>query len=141
MIKKLSEKKTKYLLENSKIAHLACVLESGEPYVVPVNYIFKEDRIYIHSLPGQKLDALRTNRKACIQVEEIVDGCRWKSAIAFGEFQEIKKINEKIKVLQEFTARFKRLTPVEAMIEENWNPGAVVVFCINVNQISGMAED
>lgn len=140
MIKELGKEKAKKLLQAGRVAHLGCVLESGEPYVVPVNYIFSDDRIYIHSLPGQKLDALRANRKACVQVEEIEDSCRWQSVIAYGEFQEVKRTNEKMKILREFNERFQQLTPVEAMMEENWNPGGVVVFRINIKRITGMAE-
>lgn len=141
MIKELSEKETRELLKTRRFGHLGCVLKSGEPYVVPVNYIFKDKAIYLHSLPGQKLDALRENRKACLQVEEIKEGFGWKSAIAFGEFQEIKRTNEKIKILQEFNERFPELTPVEAMMEEEWNVGGLVAFRILVKKITGMAED
>lgn len=140
MIKELTEERAEELLKKGKIAHLGCVLENGEPYVVPVNYIFSDGQIYVHSLPGQKLDALRANRKVCMQVEEIENSCRWQSVIAFGEFQEVKRANEKIKILQKFNERFKQLTPVEAMIEEEWNPGGIIVFRIGVKRITGMAE-
>ncbi len=140
MIKNLDEKAARKLLKEQRIGHLGCVLESGEPYVVPVNYLFKEGNIYVHCLPGQKLDALRANGKVCLQVEKIGDSCQWQSAIAFGEFQEIKRTNEKIEILKEFSARFEHLTPVEAMMEEKWNVGGLVVFRINIKRISGMAE-
>jgi len=140
MIKNLDEKAARKLLKEQRIGHLGCVLESGEPYVVPVNYLFKEDGIYVHSLPGQKLDALRANGKICLQVEKIKDSCQWQSAIAFGEFQEIKRMNEKIEILKEFSARFEHLTPVEAMIEEQWNLGGLVVFRLDIKRVSGMAE-
>ncbi len=140
MIKNLDEKAARKLLKEQRIGHLGCVLDSGEPYVVPVNYLFKEGNIYVHCLPGQKLDALRANGKVCLQVEKIGDSCQWQSAIAFGEFQEIKRTNEKIEILKEFSARFEHLTPVEAMMEEKWNVGGLVVFRINIKRISGMAE-
>ena len=140
MIKNLDEKAARKVLKEQRIGHLGCVLESGEPYVVPVNYLFKEGNIYVHCLPGQKLDALRANGKVCLQVEKIGDSCQWQSAIAFGEFQEIKRTNEKIEILKEFSARFEHLTPVEAMMEEKWNVGGLVVFRINIKRISGMAE-
>jgi len=91
MINNLDEKAARDVLKEQTIGHLGCVLDSGEPYIVPVNYLYKDDGIYIHSLPGQKLDALRANGKLCLQVEKIDDSCRWQSAIAFGEFQEIKR--------------------------------------------------
>ena len=140
MIKNLNENEARELMHEQKFGHLGCVLESGEPCVIPVNYLFKDDGIYVHVLPGQKLDAMRANGKVCLQVEKIGDSCRWQSAIAFGKFQEIKEIHEKIEILKEFSARFEHLTPVEARIEEQWNLGGLVVFRINIKQIKGMSE-
>ena len=140
MIKNLNENETQKLLKEQKFGHLGCVLESGEPYVVPVNYLFKDDEIYIHCLPGQKLDALRANGKVCLQVEKIGKSCRWQSVIAFGEFQEVKRTNKKIEILKEFSTRFEHLTPVESMMEEQWNLGGLVVFRINIKRITGMSE-
>lgn len=140
MIKNLNENEAREFLHDQKFGHLGCVLESGEPYVVPVNYLFKDDGIYIHALPGQKLDAMRTNHKICLQVDKIEDSSRWQSAIAFGEFQEIKKMNEKIEILKEFSVHSERSTPVEAMIEEKWNFGGMVVFRLNIKRITGIAE-
>ncbi len=141
MIKELDDKKARKLLKEQKFGHLGCVLESGEPCVVPVNYLYQDETIYIHSLPGQKLDALRANRKICLQVEKIEDTLKWQSVIVFGEFQEVKKTNEIIEVMREFSRKFERLTPVEAMIEEEWNLGGTVVFRINIKRITGMAEN
>ena len=140
MVKNLNENEARDLLNDQKFGHLGCVLESGEPYVVPVNYLFKDDGIYVHLLPGQKLDAMRVNHKICLQVEKIIDSCRWQSVIAFGEFQEIKRINAKIEILKEFSVRFEHLAPVEAMIEEEWNLGGTVVFRINIKRITGISE-
>ena len=140
MIKNLNENEARELLHDQKFGHLGCVLENGEPYVVPVNYLFKDDGIYVHVLPGRKLDAMRANGKICLQVDKIEDSCRWQSVIAFGEFQEIKKINKKIEILKEFSAEFEQLTPVEAMIEEEWNIGGLVVFRLNIKRITGMSE-
>ncbi len=140
MIKNLNENEARELMHNQKFGHLGCVLESGEPYVVPVNYLFKDDGIYVHVLPGQKLDAMRVNHNICLQVDKIQDSSRWQSAIAFGEFQEIKKTNEKIEILKEFSAYSEQSTPVEAMIEEQWNLGGIIVFRLNIKRITGMAE-
>jgi len=37
MIKNLDEKAVRKVLKEQRIGHLGCVLENGEPYVVPVN--------------------------------------------------------------------------------------------------------
>ena len=140
MIKNLDEPAARELLKEKNFGHFGMILEIGDPYVVPVNYVYLEDEIYLHSLPGAKLDALRANGRVCLQVEKIETECRWQSAIAYGEFQEIKKTNEKIKILHEFNKRFERLTPVEAMSGQNRNPGGVIVFRIDVDRITGLAE-
>ena len=80
---------------------------------------------------------MRANGKICLQVEKIVDSCQWQSAIAFGEFQEVKRMNKIIEILREFSTRFEHLTPVEAMIEEQWNLGGLVVFRINIKTNNG----
>lgn len=141
MIRNLDEAESRKLIEEGKFGHLGLTLAGGEPYVVPVNYLYLDGEIYVHTLPGKKLDALRQNGKVCLQVERVEDCCRWQSAIAGGEFQEIKRTKEKIKILLEFNKQFERLTPVEAMSEENWNPGGVTVFRVNVKRLSGMAEN
>lgn len=140
MIGNLDEREAKELLNEQKFGHLGCVLETGEPFVVPVNYLYKDGEIYIHSLPGKKIDSLRANGKLCLQVEKIVDVYKWQSVIVFGEYQEVKKINEIIAIMRGFSERFPRLTPVEAMIEEEWNRGGIVLFRIRKTQITGIEE-
>jgi nitroimidazol reductase NimA-like FMN-containing flavoprotein (pyridoxamine 5'-phosphate oxidase superfamily) len=140
MIRQMNAVKAEEMLKKGALGHLGCVLENGEPYVVPVNYIFSDGQIYIHSLPGQKLDALRAHRKACVQVEEIESSYRWQSVIAFGDFREVENTDEKTKVLREFYERFRQLTPVEAMHEEETGGQEAVVFRIDVKRITGVAE-
>lgn len=140
MIKNLNEQAARELLKERGFGHLGITLDDGEPYVVPVNYVYLDEEIFIHSLPGKKLDALRANGKVCLQVEKIETDFRWQSVIVSGEFQEIKRTNEKVKILLEFNKRFKQLTPVEAMIEEKWNSGGLVVFRINIKKLTGIAE-
>ncbi len=141
MITNLDAATARKLLSEKKFGHLGCVTETGEPYVVPVNYIYLDDSIYLHSLPGKKLDALRSNPKICLQVERIEDDCHWQSVIATGEFTEVKKTNEKFRVMREFSKRFEQLTPVEAMVEEKWNQGGMIVFRIEIKEVTGIAEN
>ena len=72
MIKHLSNEEARALLGECRIGRLGCV-DDGGPYVVPVNYVFHDDSIYVHSLPGRKIKALRENPRACLQVDEIKD--------------------------------------------------------------------
>ena len=140
MIQELNKTDAEKLIEKCNFGHLACVLKKGEPYLVPINYLFLEGNIYVHTLPGKKLNALRANGKICLQVDEIQNDCRWQSAIAFGEFEEINEPQQRLKILQKFSEKFERLTPVEAMSEENWKDSPIVIFRINIRKITGVAE-
>ena len=60
MIKPLGRDEARNLIAESRTGRLGVVSDGG-PYVVPVNYVFDGEYLYVHSLPGRKLEALRAN--------------------------------------------------------------------------------
>src|SRR5213079_1645115 len=58
------------VIKSGKLGRLGCI-DNDEPYVVPINYVVDERSIYSHSLPGKKIDVLRSNPRACLQVDQI----------------------------------------------------------------------
>ena len=139
MARMLSEVEARNLIAAGKIGRLGCV-DNGEPYVVPINYVFEDESIYSHSLPGQKIEALRAHPRACLQVDEIQDDLEWRSVIAFGNFEEIRVPSDRAFVLGKLLARFPMLTPVESMIVEDAAAPDSVAFRIRIDRISGVAE-
>jgi len=103
MITHLTADEARALLASRRVGRLGCVYEGG-PYVVPINYVLDGESIYTHSLPGQKIEALRANPKACLQVDEIIDSYHWRSAIALAT---MKKSSIPMNA-QEQCERFKR---------------------------------
>lgn len=140
MIVEIGKQETESLIAEKNFGHLGCVLETGEPYIVPVNYLFKDNCFYIHSAPGLKINSLRANTKACMQVDEITQSFEWRSAVAQGEFEEIKDEAEKHEVIQELAGKLKELTPVEAIHHAEGIPIDVILFRIRINKLSGRAE-
>lgn len=140
MTRNLDESETLALLAAGKVGHLGCVVQ-GEPYVVPINYLFEDDSIYGHSMMGRKIRALRSHPRACLQVDEIEDDFHWRSAIAFGEFEEIRQEPERAQVMRKLLERFPLLTPVESVAARNKEMSEVVVFRIRVKRLTGLAED
>ena len=138
MLKQLSEAETRDLLASGRVGRLGCIVD-GAPYVVPVSYIFRDDRIYVHSLLGRKIAGLRANPKACLQVDEIRDEYQWRSAIAFGDYQEVLDSSERERAVHELLERFPHLTPVESVPVHDGG-SSVIVFCIQVRQLSGVGE-
>jgi nitroimidazol reductase NimA-like FMN-containing flavoprotein (pyridoxamine 5'-phosphate oxidase superfamily) len=114
---------------------------NGEPYIVPINYNFEDEYLYSHSLPGTKINALRGNPRACVQVDEIESDLHWRSAIAFGKFEEITKQNERAEILAKLLRRFPMLTPVEAAICADGCSPEVIVFRIKIDRVTGVSEE
>lgn len=141
MITHLSEEAARKFLSEKSLARLGCVAQDGTPYVVPVNYIYKDDSVFIHSLPGKKIEALRKNPKACLQVDEIKNFFEWQSVIAFGEFEEITDANRRAEIMEILLKGFQALTPAEAVHHKSENDGGeIVLFRISIRQITGRME-
>jgi nitroimidazol reductase NimA-like FMN-containing flavoprotein (pyridoxamine 5'-phosphate oxidase superfamily) len=113
---------------------------NGEPYVVPINCHLEGDHLYSHSLSGMKIAGLRENPHDCVQVDQIESDLRWRSAIAFGKYEEITKPNEPAHVLSTLLHQFPLLTPVESAIAVDGYSPELIVFRINIERLTGVSE-
>ena len=138
MISSLSQDETRALLSQAGTGRLGCVV-AGCPYVVPVNYVYHDDSIYVHSLPARKALTLRANPRACLQVDEIGDACHWRSAIAFGRYQEVTDDSERRGAVGRLLSRFPDLTPVESVPVHD-GQSSVIIFCIRVEEMTGVGK-
>ncbi|HEU4836690.1 MAG TPA: pyridoxamine 5'-phosphate oxidase family protein [Pyrinomonadaceae bacterium] len=139
MMTMLNEIEAQKVLQSARVARLGCVV-NGEPYVVPISCHLEDDCLYSHSLPGLKISGLRTNPQACIQVDEIESDLHWRSAIAFGKFEEITKSNEREEILTKLLRKFPLLTPVESAIAVDASTPPVIVFRIRIDRVTGVSE-
>ena len=138
-MKTLLEEEARALLSACKIGRLGCV-DNGEPYVVPINYVFEDGSIYSQSLPGRKIEALRAHPRACLQVDEIENDFDWRSTIAYGDFEEIRVPSDRRSILSKLLARFPLLTPVASVMSQDASPPDTVVFRIRIDRITGVSE-
>lgn len=64
------EKQIKQFLEGAQTAFLGLV-DQHMPYVIPLNYVYKDGSFYFHGAnEGRKIDILTNNRNACITISE-----------------------------------------------------------------------
>lgn len=133
----LTQEEALALLIESRVGRLGCIYEGG-PYVVPVNYVFDGADAYIHSLPGRKIEALRANPRACLQIDDIAHD-HWRSAIAFGSYEEVTDPAERGRALHLLLARYPHLTPVESVPVHD-GQSSVIVFRIRVEEVTGVGE-
>lgn len=127
------------LLRSARLGRLGCVAE-GEPYVVPVNYVFDGECVVSHSLPGRKITAMRAQPRVCLQVDELTNQFSWKSVIAYGTFEEVSSQDERSRALGTLLSLFPRLTPVESRIAEDASAPAPIVYRIRIDRVTGIRE-
>ncbi len=100
------------ILQAADCCYMGMANVDGSPYVVPMNFGFDNQYIYLHSArTGKKIDILRTNPRVCLafsafhqlryQSEKVA--CSWsmkyKSVLVFGEVEFIGQKEEKVKML------------------------------------------
>ena len=91
----------------------------GQPYVVPMNYAFQDDTLYLHSGPeGKKIDYIRQNPKICFEVDldvELVPGerpCKWgmkyRSVVGLGKAEILEERQAKREALNYLIEKYTR---------------------------------
>lgn len=98
------------ILTKSKICRLG-MIDKGLPYVLPFNFGYHEDCIYIHSAPeGKKIELLKENPLVCFEVEQQADiiedevACKWstlyRSVVGYGNVQIVNGFEDKKRGLE-----------------------------------------
>ena len=98
----LSNDEALEILKNCKSGVLAVSGDDGYPYTVPLNFVYKDGKIYFHCAKnGHKLDAIKQNKKVsfCVIEKDEVDSEKlttlFRSVVVFGK-AEIMENEEKI---------------------------------------------
>jgi nitroimidazol reductase NimA-like FMN-containing flavoprotein (pyridoxamine 5'-phosphate oxidase superfamily) len=76
------------VVANGRMGNLACARDN-HPYIVPIYYAFSENHLYSFSMPGQKIDWMRSNPHVCVQVDSFSDQTHWQSVVMHGIYREL----------------------------------------------------
>ncbi|NYT01287.1 MAG: pyridoxamine 5'-phosphate oxidase family protein [Methanosarcinales archaeon] len=101
--RELSQERCHDLLSSGRYGRLG-LSQDGQPYVVPMSYVFCDGVIYLHSsVSGRKLDVARANPRVCFEVDELGKG-RWQSVIVTGTASLSTSPEAKMRMFEAFTA-------------------------------------
>jgi uncharacterized protein len=98
MIHDLRPDEIESVLHRHHVGRLACIV-AGEPYVVPITYAYQDGFIYGHTLPGQKLTAVRAEPRVAFEVDERWAADTWRSAVVRGVVEELTDENDRAAAL------------------------------------------
>ena len=87
-IEELTNQASLDFLAGSHFGRLACA-KLSQPYITPFYFVYHDHCIYSFSTVGQKIEWLRANPLACVQVDDIASPRQWTSVIVFGRYEEL----------------------------------------------------
>ena len=138
----LSENESLEILKRGKVAVMAMAGDDDYPYAVPLNYVYDNGYIYLHSASqGHKIDALKKNPKCSLCIIDKDDvipekfTSYFRSVIAFGKAEFITTEETKIKALRLLCEKYSPgLDPSD---EINKSLNSVTVIGIRLERITG----
>ena len=144
--RKMSEEAVIELVEKENVLRLGLSVEN-KPYVVPLNYGFKDNTFYIHcAREGRKLDMIRENSFVCVEVEglnEIVKGeiacqytTKFSSVIGYGQAEILEDVDDIKEGLDVLMAQFsdKNFTYNEKILSR------IAIIKIEMSELSGKSS-
>ena len=136
------------VITKARWCHVAMTGLDGKPYVIPMNFGFRENVIYLHGAAhGKKIDILTQNPDVCInfsiehelryQDEQVA--CSWsmkyRSVLAYGKVEFIADAGEKTAALDIVMSQYSGLS-------FRYNPPSlreVCCFKVRVERFEGRA--
>ncbi len=136
----------KEIIDKCDACFLAMVDPEGKPYVLPFNFGYENDTLYLHSdQKGKKMDVLKNNPNVCVAFStdhklffrhETVAcsyGMDYRSVLAYGKVVFIEDYDEKVRVLNIIMRKY-------AGKEFRYNTPAVnnvAVYKVEITKIEG----
>ncbi len=133
-------------LKNNLVGRLATCDADGQPYVIAVNYVYHEGKVYFHSKnSGHKLDNLAVNARVCFEVSRVDElviqanpcksSTRYSSVVVFGQAGLLEHPEEKAAVLNAIMASHaggKDIHPVTVPMADS-----CAVIAITITKLTG----
>jgi nitroimidazol reductase NimA-like FMN-containing flavoprotein (pyridoxamine 5'-phosphate oxidase superfamily) len=132
------------ILSKSEVCRIA-LIDNDRPYIVPLNYGYKNNAIYFHSSPrGKKIELLKTNNKVCFEIElftEIVKneipctwGTKYRSVIGYGTIELLTDPDQKTEGLDIIMAHYGK---TDKNIFQDKQIGNVLILKLKIEEITG----
>ncbi len=107
------------MLERSAIGRIATVNQKGFPVIKPVNFLYLEGKIYLHSsTKAEKMEDIQRGSPVCFEVDDpvayVIAGAStceasyyYRSIVIKGKAAFVKDRDKKIKILQRMMEKYQ----------------------------------
>ena len=138
----LSDAEVMRILNEGKVAVWAVSGDDDYPYPVPVNYVYADGAIYIHSAAqGHKIDAIKRNPKCSVCIidrDDIVPEeftSYFRSVIEFGRAEILESDDDKIAALRLLSTKYSKGIDPTAEIDKFLK--VVAIIKIKIDRVTG----
>ena len=148
-----SKKKIIQFLNDENTGRISSIDEGGYPQIIPMNFVFINDSIYMHShTKGEKLDNIRRNSKVGFEVDRNLEflpsyffdpndaslaDTLYISVVIKGEANIINDVEEKVLALNALMKKYQPEGNYEPMNKDMEVLDAVAVIKIIPNEMNG----
>jgi len=136
------------IIRKCEACNIAMVDLDGKPYIIPMNFGYDNDCIFLHSSQrGKKMEILKNNNSVCVsfstdhmlgwQSEKVACSysMKYRSVLAFGKVEFVNEQEDKIlalnQIMKQYTEREYKYS--EPSLKE------VMVFKVNIEKLEGRA--
>ncbi len=135
------------ILEQSPVGRMATINRKGFPVIKPVNFLYWDGRIYLHSsTKGEKISDIRRGSPICFEVDEpiayvaaVSPACKstyyYRSIIVKGNAAIVSRLDKKLEILERLMEKYQPEGGCEGVTEEILKRTAVIE--ISIREITG----
>lgn len=143
LISKMKDEECREFLARHEIGRLACARD-GQPYIVPIYFVYEPVYLYGFTTPGQKVEWMRTNPLICVETDEVLNLETWTSVVVLGRYEELSDAGEYAAERNRAQSLLLKraswwLTAYEASVARGHDVAPLPVFYrIRIGEISGL---
>ena len=135
------------ILERSEVGRIATVNRKGFPVIKPVNFIYWNGKIYLHSsTKGEKISDIRRGSPICFEVDEPIayvataePACKstyyYRSVVVKGNAAIVSQVDRKLEILERLMEKYQPEGGYQGVTQEILRRTAVIE--ISVREMTG----
>ena len=137
----------KSILEQSQVGRMATVNRKGFPVIKPVNYLYRDGKIYFHSSKkGEKMSDIRRGSPVCFEVDQPIayvpakgPACKasyyYRSILIKGKGSLVNSRKKRMEILERLMEKYQPEGGYSGVAEEILRKTAVVE--VSIDEITG----
>jgi nitroimidazol reductase NimA-like FMN-containing flavoprotein (pyridoxamine 5'-phosphate oxidase superfamily) len=137
----ISREEAMEVLATAMVAHIG-VIADDEPYVTPMSYAVDGDRILFRTMPGRKLEAIKSAPTVSIEVSHLDEATGdWVSVIVRGTAVESEDEADRARVIELLMDKYRDVigSPLSTG-GMHLLGGAPNVVVVSIDEVTGMSS-